>query len=120
MTGAGKDCSFGSLFSLRSYDKSVGCGFFRGDEADSIAKAKINPVLMDAGTDTFHVREITLLHPMDCCRHLDHSGDIQVIELFGIRAAPLRIKVLSNLCHITYMGAYMLPSAISDLSLYIA
>ena len=47
-------------------------------KVDPIARAKINPVLINAGTNTFHVREITLLRPMDGCRHLDrrlHSDD---------------------------------------------
>ncbi len=66
-------------------------------QVDPITRTKINPVLIDAGTDTFHVREVTLLHPMDRCRHLDRSGDVQAIEPFGIRAAPLCIEVLSNL-----------------------
>jgi len=81
-------------------------------KVDPIARTKINPVLIDAGTHTFHVREVTLLHPMDGCRHLDRSGHIQAIEPFGIRAAPLRIEVLSNLCHMTHIVAYMLPFAI--------
>ena len=49
-------------------------------EVDPIAKAKINPVLINAGTNTFHVREITLLHPMDCHPHFDRRGHIQIIE----------------------------------------
>lgn len=46
---------------------------------------------------------------MNRCRHLDRSGYIQAIEPFGIRAAPLRIEVLSNLCHMAHIVAYMLP-----------
>lgn len=44
---------------------------------DPITRTKINPVLIDAGTNTFHIGQDTLLHPMDCCRHLDRSGHIQ-------------------------------------------
>ena len=66
-------------------------------EVDPIARAKISPVFINADTNTFHVREITLLHPMDGCRHLDRSGYIQTIEPFGIRTVTLSVEVFSNL-----------------------
>jgi len=66
-------------------------------KVDSIARTEINPELIDACTHTFHIREVTLFHPMDGCRHLDCSGYIQTIEPFGIRTVSLSIEVFSNL-----------------------
>ena len=76
---------------------------------DPVTGAEINPELLDAGTHTFHRREVTLLHPVDDCRRLDRSGHIQTIKPFGIRTFSLSIQVLSHLDHMTHIVAYMLP-----------
>ena len=56
---------------------------------DPITGTEINPKLIDADATTFHVSEVTLLHPMDYCRrHLDRSGHIQTIKPFD-RAAQV-------------------------------
>ena len=77
-------------------------------EVDPIARAKINPVLINAGANTFHVREMTLLHPMDGCRHLSRSGYIQTIEPLGIRTVTLSVEVFSNLYHMTSLLSHKL------------
>jgi hypothetical protein len=47
---------------------------------DPITVTEIYPELIDAGTYTFHIRGVALLHPMDGCRYLDRSGHIQTIN----------------------------------------
>ena len=54
-------------------------------KVNPLVRTEINTELIDTGTNTFHVREVTLLHPMDGCRYLDRSGHIQTIEPCGIR-----------------------------------
>jgi len=83
-------------------------------EVNPVPRTKINPVLIDAGTDTFNIRKVTLHHPMDRCRHLDRRGYVQTIEPFGLRTDSLGIKVLSNLYHVIHMVSYMLPLSMPE------
>jgi hypothetical protein len=85
---------------------------------DPITGAEINPELIDAGTHTFHVREVALPHPMNGCRHLDSIGHIQAIETFGIRTVSLSIQVFPNLYPMTRMVAYMLPFEILNIGAF--
>jgi hypothetical protein len=76
-------------------------------EVNPIARTEINPVLIDTGSHTLYIREVTLLHPMGRCGHLDRSGCIQAIEPLGIRAVSLRIQVSPNLYYVTHIVTYM-------------
>ena len=47
--------------------------------------AKIDSVLIDAGTNTFHIREVALLHPMDGFRH--RSAHFQMRPTISLTSA---------------------------------
>ena len=77
-------------------------------EVDPIARVN-NPVLINAGANTFHVREITLFQPMNCRRHLDRGSHIQTIEAFrNARTTPYFEHVTSS-AHSHSMVAGGLP-----------
>lgn len=75
---------------------------------NSITRTRVNPVFINAGANTFHIREVSLLHPMDCRYHLDRSSHVQANKPFRLRTVSLSIKVFSNLYH-NRIVAYMLP-----------
>src|SRR3990170_6624287 len=57
-------------------------------EVNSIPRAEIDNILLQARPNAFRVGEISLRHPRNCHRHLGSGLCVQIVKPFSVRVLP--------------------------------
>jgi hypothetical protein len=68
-------------------------------EVNPVAWTKINPVLVNTGSNALGVGQIALLDARQSSRHLGRRFSVQTVEPSGIRTASAPVKVFAYFDH---------------------